>query len=247
MIGLFAAETLKLRTIRGTWGYVLGAVGLAALVTAGSIGSASQEDRLRVDFQPQIVTDASFATTLIALLLGIALVTNEFRHGTITPSFLTTPRRGLFLVSKLLAGVAVGVALVAIVLFVIAAISVVWLGLIDVPLELGDAAGAVARLLVAAAIAGALGVAYGSLIHAQVPALVGSLIWLLVAEPLLSGLLGRLNVGGIADYLPEAVLFAIADPESSGLSFVPAAVVGLAHVTATLALGWVRTVRRDIT
>jgi ABC-2 type transport system permease protein len=247
VISLFAAEMLKLRTIRGTWGYVLGAVGLAALVTAGSIGSASEQDRFGVDFQPQIVRDAAFATVIIALLLGIALVTNEFRQGTITPSFLVTPRRGFFLAAKLLTGIATGVALVAIVLLVIAVIAVVWLGFLDVPLRFADVADPAGRLLVAASIAGALGAAYGGLIHAQVPALVGSLIWLLVAEPLLGGLLGLLDIEGVADYLPEAVLFGIADHTSGGLSFLPAALVGLAHVTAASALAWVRTVRRDIT
>lgn len=247
MTGLVAAELLKLRTIRGTWGYILTAVGLAALVTAGTIGSGSQQDRLGEGFQSQLVRDAAGATTILAILLGIALVTNEFRHGTITPALLVTPHRVRLLAAKLLAATATGMALALIALFVIAAIAVVWLGLIEVPLQFGDAAGAAGQILVAALIAGALGAAYGGLIHAQVPALVGALVWLLVAEPLLGGLLALLDIDGVADYLPAAVLFSIADPTSDGLSFLPAVAAGLAHVAGPAALAWVRTDRRDIT
>ena len=247
MINLFSAEMLKLRTIRGTWGYVLSSLALAAIVTAGSIGSAREDERFGLDFQPQIVRDATFATIIITLLLGLTLVTNEFRHGTITPSFLTTPRRGFFLSAKLLASVATGVALVAATLVVIAAISVVWLGFLDVPLEFGDVARPAARVLLAAAIAGALGAALGGLIHAQVPALVGTLIWFFVAEPLLGGLLGLFNIDGVADYLPAAVLYAIPGHMTGGLSFLPAVLVGLAQVAVVMGLAVLRTDRRDIT
>ena len=247
MRGLFAAELLKLRTIRGTWGYVLTAIGLAALVAAATIGSESQQDRLGDGFQSRLVRDAAGATTITALLLGIALVTIEFRHGTITPALLTTPRRDVLLASKLLAGIAAGFALAVAALIVIAGVAVVWLGLVDVPLELADAGEAGGRVLVSAAIAGAIGAAYGGLIHAQIPAVVGALVWLLVAEPLFGSLLSVLEIGGVADYLPASVVFAISDPTSGGLSFLPAVGAGVAHVAGAAALAWVRTNRRDIT
>ncbi|MBA2331959.1 MAG: hypothetical protein H0V94_04120 [Actinobacteria bacterium] len=247
MSGLFAAELLKLRTIRGTWGYILTAVGLAALVAAGTIGSEGQLERLADGFQSRLIRDSAAATTITALLLGIALVTIEFRHGTITPALLATPRRGVLLASKLAAGVAAGLALAVAALVVIAGIAVVWLGALDVPIEPGDAGTAGGRVLVSAAVAGALGAAYGALIHAQIPAVVGALVWLLVAEPLLGGLLGLFDARGVVDYLPGAVIFAIADPTSGGLSFLPALLAGLAHVVGAGALAWLRTSRKDIT
>jgi ABC-type transport system involved in multi-copper enzyme maturation permease subunit len=247
VIGLFAAELLKLRTIRGTWGYALTAIGLAALVTAGTIGSASAEERFASDFQHRLVLDASGATIILALLLGITLVTNEFRHGTITPTLLVTPQRGRLLAAKLLAGGATGVVLLLLALVVIAAVGIVWLGLLDVPLELGDAARGAGRVLVAAVIAGALGAAYGGLIHAQVAALVGALVWLFVVESLLGGLLGLIDADGVMDYFPGQVIFSIGDPNMGGLSFGAAVLVGLAHVAGATVLAFVRTSRRDIT
>jgi ABC-2 type transport system permease protein len=244
---LFAAELLKLRTLRGTWGYVLTVIGLAALIAAGTIGGATQDERLAFNFQSDLVRNTAHVTTLIALLFGLALVTTEFRHGTITPALLVTPRRSVLVVTKLLAGSAAGFALALTALVVVAGIAVVWLSAVDVPLRLGDASGPAGRVLVAAFVAGALGAAYGGVIHAQVPALVGALIWLLVAEPLLAALLSLLDVGGVADYLPASTIYAISDSTIGGLAFLPATGVGLGHVAAAMTLALVRTERRDIT
>ena len=246
MIALVAAEFLKLRTVRGTWGYLLTVAGLAALVAAASIGPQSQQERLGRTFQADLVTDAAGATTFIALLFGITLVTGEFRHGTITSALLTTPRRAVLLAVKLLAGSAAGVVLALLALLVVAAVAVIWLSLVDVPLQLGEAGEPAGRILVAAVVAGAIGAAFGGVVHAQVPALLGALIWLLVAEPLLGGVLSLLDIE-VADYLPASTVFAISDPTVGGLAFLPAVAVGLAYVAGVTTLAWIRTDRRDIT
>jgi ABC-2 type transport system permease protein len=222
-------------------------IGLAALIAAGRIGSESQLGRIGPEFQASLFSDAGGATTIIALLFGLTVVTGEFRYGTITPALLTTPRRPVLLVTKLLAGSASGLTLALTALVVVTGVAVTWLSLIDVPLQPGEAAEPAGKVLVAALVAGALGAAYGGIIHAQVPALVGALIWLIVAEPLLAAVLGVLDVGAAADYLPAATVFAISDPEAEGLSFLPATIVGLAHVALALTAAVVRTERRDIT
>jgi ABC-2 type transport system permease protein len=247
MTGLYAAELLKLRTVRSTWGYALTVIGLAGLVTAATIGSESEFGRLAPDFQARIVYDASGAPTILALLLGITLFTNEFRHGTITPSLLVTPRRGRLVGAKLLAGATMGAALLLLAFVVIAVVGTIWLGVLGIDLEPGDAAEAAGRALLAAVVAGALGAAVGGLVHAQVAALVGALVWLFVAEPLAGGLASLLDVDSVADYLPGTVVFAINDPNSEGLSFWPALAVGVAYVAVVSALAVLRTSRRDIT
>ena len=247
MTALLGAELLKLRTLRGTYGYLATVIALAALIAAGRIGSEDSLGRIGPEFQASLFSDASGATTIIALLFGLTIVTAEFRYGTITPALLTTPRRPVFLTAKLLAGSASGFMLALTAIVVVSSVAVIWLSLIDVPIQLGDAAEPVARMLVAALVAGSLGAAYGGIIHAQVPALVGALIWLLVAEPLLVAVLDVLDVPAVADYLPAMALFAIADPQSEGLNFLPATVVGLGHIALALTAAVVRTERRDIT
>ena len=41
---------------------------------------------------------------IFPILLGVLLVTGEFRHGTLIPTFLATPRRGTVLLAKLTVG-----------------------------------------------------------------------------------------------------------------------------------------------
>ena len=246
MIALLGSELLKLRTVRGTWGYLLTVMGLSALVAAATIGSRTQDERLGRTFQAELVTDAAGATTFIALLFGITLVTTEFRYGTITSALLATPRRAVYLASKLVAASAAGVALAALALVVVAVVALTWLLAVDVPLELGQTWRPAGRILVAAFVAGAIGAGFGAIVHAQVPALIGALIWLLVAEPLLGAVLRLVDLQ-VGDYLPASAVFAISDPTVEGLSFLPATAVGLGYVAAVGVIGWVRTDHRDIT
>ena len=102
----------------------------------------------------------------------------------------------------------------------------IWLGILDVPLELGEATDGAWRAVVGAVLAGVLGAAIGGAVHSQVGALVGALVWIFVAEPLCWALLGLLDVGGVAEYLPAASLGGIMDSGGEGLPF--AGSVGMA-------------------
>jgi ABC-2 type transport system permease protein len=247
MTRLFAAELLKLRTLRSTWGFALVALLLAGLATAGQIGGAQAQDRRDPEFQFRIVLDAAFPAALLSLLLGMILVTNEFRHGTIARTLLATPRRGRLVAIKLLAGAATGAGLMLITLVVTASTAVVWLGILDVPLELGEATDAALRALVGAVLAGVIGAAIGGAVHSQVGALVGALVWIFVAEPLCWALLGLLDVGGAAEYLPAASLGGIVDSGGGGLPFAGSVGMALAWAALATVLALLRTSRRDIT
>jgi ABC-2 type transport system permease protein len=247
MTHLFAAELLKLRTLRSTWGFALVAFLLAGLATAGNIGGAREDDRHDPEFQFRIVLDAAFPAALLSLLLGMILVTNEFRHGTIARTLLATPRRGRLVAIKLLAGAATGAGLMLVTLVVTASTAVIWLGIVDVPLELGEATKAASRAFVGAVLAGILGAAIGGAVHSQVGALVGALVWIFVAEPLCWALLGLLDVGGAAEYLPAASLGGIVDSGGGGLPFAGSVGMALAWAAVATLLAVLRTSRRDIT
>jgi ABC-2 type transport system permease protein len=247
MTRLFAAELLKLRTVRVTWGFVLAVLGLAGLFAAGNIGSPPDGGRLAPDYQFKLVLTACLPAILLALLLGILLFTNEFRHGTISRTLLATPRRPVLVGVKLLAGVAAGLGLALLAVATTAVVAVVWLSIIDVPLELGDAAGGAWRGLVAAALIGALGAAVGGFVHSQVGALVGTLVWLFVAEPIVWVLLGLVDLGGVADYLPGVTVLSFADTEGENLSYARTAGMAVVWTAVAAALAIWRTRRRDIT
>ena len=54
------------------------------------------------------LTIALIMTLIFTLLIGTLMVTGEFRHKTLTPTFLATPRRGLALAGKVVAGIVMG-------------------------------------------------------------------------------------------------------------------------------------------
>ena len=247
MTQLFAAELLKLRTIRTTWGYALVVIALGGLFAAGNIGSPPKGGRLAPDYQFKLVLTACLPAILLALLVGILLFTNEFRHGTISRTLLGTPRRPVLIGVKLLAGAAAGLGLALLAVATTAVVAVIWLSIIDVPLELADAAGGAWRGLVAAALIGALGAGVGGFVHSQVGALVGTLVWLFVAEPIVWVLLGLIHLDGVADYLPAVTVLSIADTDGENLSY--AGTVGMAVVWTAVAsaLAVLRTGRKDIT
>ena len=250
MSNLYLAELLKLRTLRSTWGFGVITLLFAGLLTAANIGGSTSEDRLDPELQFRIPLDVAFSASILALLMGIILVTNEFRHGTIARTLLATPRRGRFLAVKLLAGASAGACLYIGALLVAAVTAVIWLGALDVPLEAGEWGDGAWRALVATVIAGVFGAGIGGAVHSQVGALVGVLLWMFVLEPicwLLLGVFPYVDLEGVAEYLPAAALGGTVDSEGEGLSWARAVLVSLGWTAFAAALAFVRTNRRDIT
>lgn len=247
MTRLFGAELLKLRTIRSMWGFGLAVVGLAGLIAAGHLGSPPKAGRLGPDYQFDLVLGAAFPAVVLALLLGILLFTNEFRHGTISRTLLVTPRRPVLVGFKLMAGAAAGLALAALAFVTTAIVAVIWLGALDVPLEPAQALDGLWRALLAAVLIGALGAAVGGVVHSQVAALVGALVWLFIAEPIVWVLLGLAHLDGVADYLPAVTVLGITDTDGQNLSFAGTAGMAAVWIAVATALAVWRTRRRDIT
>ena len=248
MTRLFAAELLKLRTLRSTWGFGLVTLAFGALVTAGNIGGSSELDRLDPDLQFRIVLDAAFPASILALLVGIILVTNEFRHGTIARTLLATPRRGRFVAIKLFTGAVAGAAVILLMLVVIAVTAIIWLGILDVPLAPGEAADGFWRALFAVVLAGTFGAAVGGAVHSQVGALVGALVWMFVLEPICWVVLGLLDLDAVADYLPAASLGGLVDSEGGDdVPWLGSAGAFLGWIAVATVLAVLRTRRRDIT
>jgi ABC-2 type transport system permease protein len=247
MTRLFTAELLKMRTIRTPWGFAVAAVGLGGLLAAAHIGSPPKGGRLAPDFQFDLVLSAAFPAVVLALLLGMLLFTNEFRHGTISRTLLVTPRRPTLVALKLMMGAAAGIGLALLAVATTAIVAVIWLGIVDVPLQIGDSADAIWRSLLAAALVGTLGAAVGGVVHSQVGALVGTLVWLFVAEPIVWVLLALVDLGGVADYLPAVTVLSILDTQGDNLSFAGTAGMAVVWIAVASALAVVRTSRRDIT
>jgi ABC-2 type transport system permease protein len=245
---LVRAELLKVRTTRGWWAYLIAIVLLVGLAVAGDVGS-NADSRSLLDFQVGLVEAAGFGAVL-SVILGITIVTTEFRHGTITPTLLSEPSRERVLASKGIAGSTVFLLFGALALLVVAAVALPWLSIVDADIHLldGEVGTRAAQTLLSAVLWGLMGVAIGSVVHSQVAALVGTLVWIFVGETLVWGLLGLIDFDAASGYLPFRALDAADGTGGEDLlGYWPGVAVSLGWIALLGAAGVVRTRRHDIT
>ncbi len=249
MTALVRSELLKIRTVRSFWAYLIVIVAFTALAVAAQIGSAESLERGTVDFQSDLVATAGIAL-LLSVILGITLVTTEFRFGTVTPTFLVAPKRELVLAAKAIAAIALAIGFALLSLFVIAVIALPWLASVDAETNVldGEIGSVAAEQILSAILWALMGVAIGAIVQSQVAALVGTLVWIFIGETLLIGAFGLLDLDGASAYLPFQALDA-ADGSGGGelLSYWPGVAVSLAWIAALGLAGTERARRRDIT
>jgi ABC-2 type transport system permease protein len=236
-VRIFYAELLKIRT--APWTTLILVLSLIAITVLG-VGStlASADDTFA---SPDVVGDVvsvSHVALVFGLLFGILVVTWDYRHGTITQTFLAAPRRERVVLAKLAAAVLIGVALVLLTLVIGIVMGKTWLGGDFVILrehweEMG-------RVVAAGALWAMLGSGVGAILQTQVGALVTSLIWFLVVEPIVMGLRPR-----IGTYLPGNALDAFVSG-SDRLSRSDAAIVAAAYALVAAAIGTASVLRRDV-
>ena len=107
VIALARAELLKLRSTRTALGLFI-VILVVTLVPLVLILALVPKDWLGEEGITQFLTTASALVPLVLLVFGILGMTNEYRHGTITYSYLVTPRRWQVMVVKLVVYLLVG-------------------------------------------------------------------------------------------------------------------------------------------
>jgi ABC-2 type transport system permease protein len=174
-------------------------------------------------------------------------MTGEFRHHTITQTFLITPDRGRVVAAKLVAYPLAAIVLALATLAVTAAVATGWLAAKGITPSLLDArlGRVVGVALLGAGLCGLVGVGVAALVRNQVAALVGTVVWVAVVEGLLMSLL---NVPSLGKWLPSAAAkAAITSPGGAQLSRVAGSLVLAGYALALALVGTRLVVRRDIT
>jgi ABC-type transport system involved in multi-copper enzyme maturation permease subunit len=246
MKNLIHAELLKLRTTRMVFGLALAALAFAAInvisamSTAGKSGGAPA---LSTGEGVRNVMSAGSSGTIIVLIIGILIMAGEFRHGTVTSTFLVSPKRGRVVGAKIVASVLVGTGIAIAAAVLTLAISVPWLASKHIhPHILSHNVGVVLLGGIAAtAIYAVVGVGVGSLIRNQMAAVVVAFGWSLVAESLLIDLaheIGRWTPGGAAAALDGVSRNALLPMWGGAVLFVAYGLIFAASGT--------RSMRRDI-
>jgi len=262
MRDLVRSEFRKLLTTRMVWGLTAGGAALVALYvcvlafTAGADASRSGGSSLPGLDNPamvRMVYGVPFEIGyLMPLILGVIMISGEFRHRTITPTFLACPKRSRVLLAKVVvagvAGIAMGVVLTAL----SAGLGAALIAARGYPTLIGSAG--IPRLLVMMVIGMGIwcifGVGFGALLKNQIAAVVTAIVLVTIAESLLTLLLRWIHVGSVAEYLPSNAASAVIEPADIGgsvlLPWWGGGLVLLAWGLVTALLGAGMTLRRDI-
>jgi ABC-2 type transport system permease protein len=251
MIRLIRAELTKLATTRLIYGMAAAMAAFAVLTVVGNVIIAGEQgDPLSAYSLPVLVAGPVTLLSGAALLLGILGMAGEFRHQTITQTFLVTPDRGRVVAAKLVAYPLAGITLTLSILAFTAAVAAGWLAAEGITPSLVGAVGvALGQVLLGAVLAaglcGLVGVGLAALIRNQVAALVGVAVWALVVEGLLMSLLNAPS--SWAKWLPSAAAGALTNPGGGHLSRLAGALLLASYALALAAAGTRLVVRRDIT
>jgi ABC-2 type transport system permease protein len=250
MIRLVRAEFTKLTTTRLVYGVAAAMAAFAVLAVVALMTTPDMEGNppLSADSLPMFVAAPVTLLSGAALLLGILGMAGEFRHQTITGTFLVTPDRGRVVAAKLVAYPLAGIALTLTILAFTAAVATGWLaakGITPSLLHARVVGQVLLGAVLAAGLCGLVGVGVAALVRNQVAALVGVAVWVLLIEGLLMSLLQAPS--SLAKWLPSAAAAALTNPGGGHLSRLAGALL-LAGYALALALAGTRlVVRRDIT
>ena len=107
MLQLVRSELRKVSTVRGPW-LLLGAGPL--IVLAGIAGLVQSSANLQDPATQSRALGHVGLAAIFTLVFGILAIAAEYRHGTITDTYLTSPRRGKVMAAKLIVYGLIGAA-----------------------------------------------------------------------------------------------------------------------------------------
>jgi ABC-type transport system involved in multi-copper enzyme maturation permease subunit len=225
MKNLIRAEFTKLLTTRGAVGILLGAtaISVVAYVAPGENAVAELTKPLH---EQQSFFFAAVLMRVLLLVLGIRAVTEELRHGTVTPSVLAAPERGRLVAAKIVALAVAGtvIAFVAGAALVGTAMSVASINGAELQISAGDWS-IFAGMTLAGALWPVLGAGLGLTVRSQVAATVGGLVWLMAIEDMI-----RIRFDDLAGYLPGQAGLGLVNGSAEALA-------GAGLILATYAAG----------
>lgn len=257
-MSLIKSELRKVLYVRANWGILLASVIISIIsvvITPFIFESGNVGSELTLE-SPQAI-DAVYANAIsgyiFVIILGIMLMAGEYRHGTAVATFLASPKREIVLTAKL--GIAAIVGAVFMLISVWASIVAGIVVLASFENAAAPSSDTFLNLTIAGLASGAIlaiiGVAIGALLKSQMLAIVFSLVYLFVIDPLLLVLWVD-----IAKYLPGGLITAmtaidIDAPEfgidtNNFLDPIPAILLLLAYGAVFALTSLVTSMRRDV-
>lgn len=265
------SEVAKVLTTRLWWILALVLIGYVGLMAGGfaalfnlpgmQMTDASGQAMAATAVSPLLVYGlASSIGYVFPVLFGGLAVTGEFRHQTLTPTFLATPRRGVALGAKATVLTAFGFVYGAVALLASVGVGALVLTLfgVDPLLGDGDTWAMIARTLVAMALWAMIGGGLGVLIPNQAAVIVIVLAFTQFVEPLLRAASAFVDwtrtvalylPGSASDTLSGASVFSMLMSPGGGAAqeWWQGGLILLGYAAVLLVVGYLTTWRRDVT
>jgi len=240
---LLGSELLKIWTApRTLLGIVLAELAIVLLGTITTLHSATNDPVLPSSLGRDIATIAQVAL-LFTTLIGALIATSEYRHGTITLAFLTTPVREKVIAAKAGAALVTSVLLVLPAVLLPVVIAGVWVGGRDDYRFGGDEYELVARTFLGAALVAMIGLFLGASLKRQLGVVILVLAWLFFLEPAIGALVPETE-----DYLAGPAIGGVLGSTGEDIpSFGHACAVLAVYLAVLGAVAVALTRRRDIT
>lgn len=274
-----AAEFVKVFSLKSWWLLALIMVVYVGLTAAGLAfffsdvgaqltGTASGAPAPRLD--PVVTANLVYSSVtavglVIPLLFGALLATTEYRHGTLTPTVLAQPRRGLVLTAKGIVAALMGAVYGIVGLIGSVGFGAPVLAVLGEPTSLGEpeVTAVLLRTVVATALWSLLGLGLGALLTSQIAAIVIVLAFTQFVEPILrlvanvwewSASLGRFLPGSATDALVGSGILSsmsaldpsVPSASVDALLWWQGGLVLAALVTVLLLAASLTTLRRDV-
>lgn len=242
---IFRSEFEKLFTTRAPWlilaaGPLIVVAGVSGLVLSGDVHDPATLARALAH-----IGLAGF----VALIFGILAVAGEYRHGTITDTYLSFPARGRVVVAKLAVFAGLGAVAGLVCAGAGLAAAAAWWSAKGGAFSLtgADSWRVIGGGIAVNALFAAIGVGLGALVRNLVGAIAAALAWIAVVE----GIAGQLIGSGLARWLPYYASEALGrTPMGPGTGLLPQwggglVLLGYAAIFAGAAV--LTTLRRDVT
>lgn len=267
MLGAIRAEFRKFFSTRLWWGMAI-AVVIVSAIFAALLGWVYTLDQSGVPSEQQMVGSATEIANsvytgglsvvyLLTLAIGVMQIGSEYRHKTITSTFLATPKRTVVMGAKVISLLAIGAFYG--VLSVLASLAAGGTVLAARGNEVFPSAEVGRTLLLSLLVLGLwalMGLGVGILIPNQVAALLIAIGVAWIVEPIAGMILSFWDWGAdIARFFPSTATQAIVDgvdasgmggPGSDQLEWWAGALVLVAYAAVLAGIGSLLTVRKDI-
>jgi ABC-2 type transport system permease protein len=246
IVRLTRAELRKLATTRAFLITLALSAGLAVISVIATAAAAGKNGAAALGTTAS--TDQMLKTGVVCcvamLVLGITAAGGEYRHKTIIPALLTTPRRGALVAAKVAGIIVAGVVLSALTFGLGLATAVAELSAHGVHHLPADTWRLFAGSVIAGTLFGVIGVALGYLTRSTVAAVVGAVGWVLFAEQVILHTL----VPHQAKWLVSSAATTLTTPAAPGaLTPAVAAAVLSGYAALLLAAATRLALRRDVT